>query len=745
MSAEELLVKNEEKAISGDDFIANVYGRNTKIEGKKLSGWKSLGVMGFLTAIIVVFAILFSSGNIIPSAISERLVEETDVQYADAVASKELVFQQALFNGEIPEDTAEILKRKGVLVGYLKDDKFVESNKNNGALSLKIDNKIIAASDFISEVESNLKLYEAFNEATYSRAAYYYDEAAQDVFKKIGTTRNNYNNDDDFDSVMENVLGEGSNIDVNTVVLVEKTRKNEQTGKTETYYEYEERGNNAVSDSESLAFINAVGEKNTAGTSTEATLNSADALKVADTMSKEQRSSLFYLTFMENISKMKAGEGNDSKLNDAMNFIYLYNENEVVDVKTGEVIKVSGSPMDSPSLAAILAGNQVDINDVQNYSSERILKLTENKLGVEKNNDTLNTVASSALGIKGKVGRFINNGDEGVNYEILGFSEPIINNSLVNNSYKTVNGINAGEMLVEGAINVGKELAKKSGGAAGDAAAVVAYSKLNNTVIARDAEIDRKNRSPFDITSRNTFLGSLVYNLAFSLNKKGGQGIMSQMSGLLTTTGNSIAQLMPTSYADATESFLTNFGECETYGAIGAVGSAGCSEIATFDTTTLNDPFNDEGFISFINSNTTLSDSGKRTINDNSVLANYILYNNERITPVGVMDGGIIDSLNNDSSVINMSPSVLDMIKSFLGTSDNSKRIASGAAFVNSSNNPDWQTYKYAQRYVSLARATENLNRFAGESTAYNNILYFEGDENPVMAFLNNYYKMANR
>ena len=92
-----------------------------------------------------------------------------------------------------------------------------------------------------------------------------------------------------------------------------------------------------------------------------------------------------------------------------------------------------------------------------------------------------------------------------------------------------------------------------------------------------------------------------------------------------------------------------------------------------------------------------------------------------------------------------MSPSVLDMIKSFLGTSDNSKRIASGAAFVNSSNNPDWQTYKYAQRYVSLARATENLNRFAGDSTAYNHILYFEGDENPVMAFLNNYYKVANR
>lgn len=738
MSAEELLGKNEENAVSGDSFVVNVSGRNQEFTGKKAGGLKSLGAMGFLTAIIVVFAVLFSSGNLIPSAISERLVEETDVQYADAVASKELVFQQALLAGEIPADTAEILKNNNVLVGYVEDDNFIEAIKSSGPLCLKMGNKIILAEDFVTEVDNNLSLYEAFNKATYSRAAYYYDDAAQEVFKKIGTNRNNYTSEDDYETVMKRLMGEGSNIGVNTVVLVEKTRKNEKTGETEVYYEYATKGTDAKSDSESLTFISEVGQKNTAENANVATLNSADALKVADTMSKEQRSSLFYLAFMENISKMKAGEGNESGINSAMNFIYQNDEVEVVDVNTGEVIKVSGTPMDAPSLAAILAGSKVEVSEVQNYSSERVLKLVENKLGVEKNGEIASTVASGISGIKGKIGRYISSGSDEANYDILNAAGPIINNSLINNSYETIKGVNAGEMLVEGAINVGKELAKKSGGAAGDAEAVLSYNRLNNAIIARDAEIDKKNRSPFDITSRNTFLGSVVYNLAVSVGRP-------RIGSLIKTTGRLLLGLLPKSYADATEGFLSAFGECETYATIGAVGSAGCAEIATFDVTTLDNPFGNAEFMEFVEKNTTLSESGKRTINKDSVLAKYILYNDERVTPVGVTDGGILDSLNNNSSNISLASDVLDMVKTYLGSSDSDKRVASGAAFINSASNPDWQTYKYAQRYVSLARATENLKRFAGDSTAYNNILYFEGEENPVMAFLNEYYEIANR
>ena len=175
------------------------------------------------------------------------------------------------------------------------------------------------------------------------------------------------------------------------------------------------------------------------------------------------------------------------------------------------------------------------------------------------------------------------------------------------------------------------------------------------------------------------------------------------------------------------------------------MGSAQCAEVATFDTSTLKGIFDDPEFINFVNKNTTLGADGKRTINQGSDLANFTLYNDERITPLGVVDGGILNSLASGSSSVSFSANILRMIENFLGASENDKRIASGAMYVNSASNADWQTYKYAQRYVSLARAVEALRMYAGDSTAYNNIYGFEGDENPVVAFIDSYYQTARR
>ncbi len=745
MSGEDILRESDKRALSNTQYISRVQGKNTKFK-KSSSNLKAYGAAGFLTLMIVIGALLFSSGNIVPSAISQRLIEETDVQYADAVAGKELVFQQALYNGEVPDFTASILKKKGILVGYEGEDGFVEATKVNGELLLKLDGRVVEAKDFIKEIKQNYTLYEAFNEATYSRAAYYYDESAKDVFKKIGTNRNNYTGSNDLNDVMNKLLGEGSDMNANTVVLVEKQRKNEQTGEVETYYEYEMLGENAHSD-KADDFIRMVGEKNTASSSEVATLNAANSLNTADTISKEQKSSLYYLGFMENISKMKAGDGNTSSINEAMNHMFYSAETEVVDIKTGEAKKVTGSPLESPSLYALLSGNKLNIDDVAGYASDRILKLTENKLGVSSDKNIISgTITSSTSEAKGSIGNFTKTRAAGASLDILGASRPIINGSLVENSYETIKGVKAGEYLVEGAINVGKELAKKSGASAGDSSAVLSYTRLNNDIVAMDAEIDRKNRSPFDITSRNTFLGSIIYNFAISQGGAKTSSILSGFKNTITTVGKSIINLLPSTYADSVDGFLATFGDCKTYSSIGAVGSAGCSQIATFDTTTLNDPFNDQGFVDFVNSNTTLNPSGTRTINKGSALAHYILYNDERETPLGVTDGGIQESILKESSSIPYKTDILDMVKTSLNVSEDIKKISSGEEFVNSSKNEKWDsTYKYAQRYVSLARASEAMKHYSGGSTAYNNIRFFEGEGNPVVAFLNEYYKLANK
>lgn len=725
MSAEEILRSSELGALENNQIISHVSGKKVKISSKK-GKIKTFSASLFIVAIIGVFAAFFSSGNIIPSAISERLIEETDVQYADGVESKKLVFREALASGTIPEDTANIMRERNVIV--------------NGN-TLEFNGKTITADNFIETVSTDPQFYNIFTEATYGRAAYYYDEAANKVFKRIGTNRNNFTSQDDFEDVMEQLMQDGSDININSVAKVKKTRTNPKTGKTETYYAYDTIGSNANSATTSANnLIEEVRQKNPAASTTESALITADTLRVADTISQEQRSSLFYATFMENISKMKAGEGNESKINEAMNYLYESKTINVVDTTTGETIEVTGTPLDSPSLYAILSGKTVDPNQVTNYSTERALTTVKNQLNLAVaadgtvNNTVLNviknTVASTTTNIKSTIGRFISSGIETAASTAVAPLVPTISSSLIENSFKTLGGIATGELLVEGAINVGKSLAiSGSGATAGDAAAITAYQNLTTSTLALDAAADRLNRSPFDITSKNTFLGSIFYKLAVSM----------QTSSLFTTIA-SLTNLTTNIYADSTSTFLTNYGTCDSYSSIGAVGSAGCSTIATFDTTTLNNTFNDPGFIAFVNQNTTLNSNGTRTINRNSVLADFILYNNERTTPLGTEDGSILKSLQSGSGTSSFVSDFVSMIESFLGSSESDKRIATGAAFVNSSTNPDWNNYKYAQRYVSLARATSALRQYTNDKTAYQNIKFFEGSNNPVIAFLENYY-----
>lgn len=732
MSAKEILRSNEQMALNGSHIVSHVVGKS---EGGKKKKKRGFSATAFATALILVFVVLFSSGNLIPAAISERLIEETDVQYADAVESKMLVFQQALVSGEVPSNTVKRLKDNDVMVGRVVNGEFIEGAEGSN-LVLKMGEKIITAENFVSVVNSDAKLYSAVNNATYSRAAYYYDEAAQEVFREIGTTRNNYTESGDFNETVGKLLGEGNDIDVNNVYLAEKENE-----KGEKYYEYETFGSEATA-TQASEFVATVGSKNLASSSNLATLNAADTLKVADTIAKEQKSSLLFVAFMENISKMKAGDGNTSKINETMNYLYTDMESEVVDVKTGEVITTTGSMMESPSLYAVLSGENVDVATVENYSSDRVLKTVENKLGQAAGDDTLSgTVTSAAEKIKGSIGRFLNGGVV-ASTETLSTVTPTIENSLVNNNFESIGGISGGEMLVEGAVNVGKALARASGATTGDAAAIKSYAKLNNAVLALDAEVDRMNRSPLDITSKNTFLGAIFYKLAVGVSKNG--SILNKLASFSRVTASAMQTLLPATYADdEVNSYLANFGDCTTLGAIGAVGSATCSTVATFDTSTLNNTFNDAGFISFVEANTEL-ENGVRRVKDGSDLANFIKYNDERITPDGVMDGGILKAIVGGSSKITFLSNILEMIKTFLGASESEKRISSGAAFVNSASNSDWNTYKYAQRYVSLARATEALRQYDGDETAYTNLKYFEGTESPVLAFLREYRNIAN-
>lgn len=694
-------------------------GNSSKNSESKLKKYGATGTLALL-GVVLLISMFFGAKTIIPAQIGNTLREASDVQCANGTIDKEWVFIETLRNGQIPSDTIRKLKEKNVLVGYLDENNtFIESTTGT---KIKASGKILDSDNLYDEFQNNINLYGALDYATYSCAAYYYDQSAQEVFSKLGTTRNNYSDENTFNDILNSSISNGSNININSVSL------NKKTENSITTYVYEENGTPASSNNLSAeSLINSVKNKYSATTKEEATLNTASALNTADTVSKKQRSSLLFLTLMEAIDKMKAGDSDNPQIDDVMTFLTTQSEVSIINPETGEIEILSGSALESPSLYSILTNTKLDPADVKDFSSDRILKTIENKLETKNsqltNSSINNTVASFDGKRNGTISRFLNSGLTTADSPTINLINNTINSSLINNSANTITGITGGEMLVEGAINVGSMLAAKSGATVGDQSAVLSYNRESSRILALNNKLDAINRSPLDITSKNTFLGKAAFN-TFSFFAYG-------------------RPLGQTVSADSDNSILSTFGECETLGSINAVGSAHCSEIATFDTSTQYDPYNNQEFQNFINENTYINESGNRVVKENSYLAKFILYS-ERTAPLGVADSGILYSLKQKKSFIYMIENAALSIELFNNSTPEEKAIATGAAFVNSSNNPYWNQYKYAQRYVSIARTIEILKQYSSDQTAYMNLSGFEGAINPVLAFKNSHNYLAN-
>lgn len=740
MTAEEVLRSNEESAAENNQIVYSGTGKSGK--KSKLKMKKGFGAVIFITLMIVVFLVFFSAGNLIPTAISERLIEETDVQYTDAVQVKIRIFQDALAKGQVPANTAARLKNAGVLVGDGSASGFTESATGT---SLKMGDKVITAGNFTNEVMKDARLYDAFTSATYGRAAYYYDEEAESVFKQQGISRNNYkDNGKSFDEVMTKAVGKGNKITVGDGEEGHECRDSDgkvTTTESEavscsTTIETEEES----ASSDAGSFVNEVGSKNSDA-------DAASMLSIADSIATEQKSSKFYVSLMENISKMKAGDGSDSKINEAMNYLYREETTEVVDVTSGQVKTVTGSALESPSLYALLSGERLDAASVADYSTERILKTVTG--GSAGDNALLGSYTSTASDIRGTIGRKKSSGSAS---EVLQAVTPTLQSSLIDNSFESIKGVGAGELLVQGAVNVGASLAVRSGATVGDSTTVVAYRKATDEILALEAEVDRLHRSPLDITSKNTFLGSILYKFGVSTMKSG--TFLNKLASISRVAASSMSTILPRTYADdEKDSYMTNFGDCERMTAIGAVGTAGCSRNETFDMTTLD--INTDEYLTVVNNNVECDSEDVCRIKEGSMFEKFVKYNVGRITPVGVTDGGILKVLKegeNDgvenpdipfiSRVSDLLSSIWDKIVNIFTKRENKRQdIATGAAFVNSSENSGyWDEYKYAQRYVSVVRATRALRMYDGDQTAYSNIPYV-GVDDPVLACLNEYYE----
>ncbi len=117
---------------------------------------------------------------------------------------------------------------------------------------------------------------------------------------------------------------------------------------------------------------------------------------------------------------------------------------------------------------------------------------------------------------------------------------------------------------------------------------LASHWRAQQEVIASEAEYERSQRSPFDPTSKYTFIGSIVNSLMPIANTWSSPLMV--MSKTMNTVGSAFSNVLPTAKADGETKFETSLKyDCPNLSEIGLVGDAYCTPYFVTDTSTMEE------------------------------------------------------------------------------------------------------------------------------------------------------------
>lgn len=737
-------------------------GKSGKLLGKFLLA--KFAPLALIIAIIIAIFTIFGSQSFLGAHIEALFTEATNSDYtAYNLRSNEIMREILAGNLEMPDYLRNRLEKE--------DIKVVNNN------TLEYDGVTITADNFITMYNSNVHFREAVTYARRGRIATFFDSAADSFYKKLGLSRdvlhsyeatgNQSVDTENYDTLMTNYYtsnGGGSTIDTaeeRTVLIDENDNiisyEDYEKLSAEEKAEYKEVtkifANGATSasstapvlspDERAKAYLDSVGEKVSAKTPGCAALQIGNIIATAIASNSRYIPAHEFMTTMESISKSKYGDGNNSAIHSVLNWFTESKTSTVYDARTGEKVELTGSPLESEGMRIVLAGLPADRTLARKYSLERSYESTNISLlnsgliadtcNIERAAGVVLSLATLAVPgsnlIRTTVGILLNtaigSGVQVVASSILSLLIPTIAEVMFENPYTNSVGIAGGETFTLGAANVNMLAAEHNSGSSGASKEqVLAYNSANNLTIAQQAEIDRKNHSPFDINNKNTFLGSIAHSLtplAASLS------LSSSITTLSKITNTSLASLNPI-YADGEDTtFLTNFGNyCDKVNEVGASANVYCTMIAINDLSTINISEEDEKYRSVISESVDIVD-GKEVVKDNSPLADYITYWMGRYSMPGVYDANIANACEHRLTSVPILTDIVAMVESI--NSDYCKSVADGSRYINSPDNPYWEeTEKYHQLWALTARVKENLG-------------FYSASDNPVAVYRANYEK----
>ena len=322
---------------------------------------------------------------------------------------------------------------------------------------------------------------------------------------------------------------------------------------------------------------------------------------------------------------------------------------------------------------------------------------------------------------------------------------PFIAGILTRKVVTEVAGEDLGNMLVSGANMYMGQNHQQSGGSVASKGAFIAYLQEQDRVVAENARYERETRSPFDITSKYTFLGSLASQMI---------PIASQMStftgminGASTVVGNAVRSITPHSSA-ASAAIVAQIAEdqteknCPEMHDIGAVADAFCNPYIVTDTSTLED--NPATVVNEVNALKGFENPDKEEdakIDAGSDLARYIIYCGQRTSPWGKVDqniAGDVQSAQVGNAVGDAALGAVPIVGDALDIFNNTEKLRymgyiTGKACVANNDGEDmgdktakWKDNKKYQRFIEDQRIAESAGLI---------------EESAVTKFISEYYE----
>lgn len=285
---------------------------------------------------------------------------------------------------------------------------------------------------------------------------------------------------------------------------------------------------------------------------------------------------------------------------------------------------------------------------------------------------------------------------------------------------------------------------QSSGGTPGHMQSVIAHYRENQVILAEDAAYDRATKSPFDVTSKNTFLGSIVNKLtplATSVNSV--TSATSVLGGIGGLVSSSLSSLSPTAQAAAEVKFVSSLNEdCAYLSSMNIVGDAYCNPYYITDLDTIaTDPsdiieiVDGRGGLQTEDGELKTTENGNVIIEQSSDLSKYIIACTLRESQYGIVDTSIQSFVNaptengSVNTIITTGVGIIpiggDLVEfAQLATEQANLKWNSGEACVNGGQY--WGENRYYQRFIE----DQNLMEVSGMV-----------EESAVTAFVNDYYE----